>query len=171
MAHSLVGATLAAVAPQKIKTPMFWGIMAFLPIVPDFDYVGYVLRIPYASPWGHRGFTHSFLFCLVLAWFHTKFTRKTSGFLLPLIFYFVAASSHPILDAFTNGGLGVAFFAPYNWIRYFFPWRPIEVSPLGLGFFSEKGLVVIFSELYWIGIPCLSMMSGVFLLRRWQGKV
>jgi hypothetical protein len=49
----------------------------------------------------------------------------------------------------TDGGLGVAFFAPFHNERYFFPWRPIAVSPIGMGFFSERGLEVIISELHW----------------------
>jgi inner membrane protein len=54
----------------------------------------------------------------------------------------------------TNGGLGVAFFAPFSNARYFFPWRPIEVSPLGLDFFfSSRALSVLWSEIKWIWIP------------------
>ena len=47
-------------------------------------------------------------------------------------FFFVVTASHGFLDAFTNGGLGIAFFSPFDSTRYFFPWTPIEVSPLGL---------------------------------------
>nr|HRC76832.1 rhodanese-like domain-containing protein [Kouleothrix sp.] len=32
---------------------------------------------------------------------------------------------HGVLDAMTDGGLGVAFFAPFSATRYFFPFRPI----------------------------------------------
>ena len=45
---------------------------------------------------------------------------------------------------------GVAFFAPFNNTRFFFPWRPIEVSPIGLSFFSTRGMAVLLSELIWI---------------------
>jgi inner membrane protein len=54
----------------------------------------------------------------------------------------------------TNGGLGVAFFAPFQNDRYFFPWRPIQVSPIGVAsFFSEWGLRVVRSELQWVWLP------------------
>jgi inner membrane protein len=53
----------------------------------------------------------------------------------------------------TDGGLGVAFFAPFHNERYFFPWRPIAISPIGMGFFSERGLEVIISELRWVWLP------------------
>ncbi len=66
----------------------------------------------------------------------------------------MCTASHSILDAMTTGGKGVAFFSPFNNTRFFFPWRPIKVSPLGImKFFSERGLKVIYSELIWIGIP------------------
>src|SRR6267378_8050335 len=44
-------------------------------------------------------------------------------------FFFLATASHGLLDAMTNGGLGVAFFAPFCDTRYFLPWQPIVVSP------------------------------------------
>jgi inner membrane protein len=53
-----------------------------------------------------------------------------------------------VLDAMTNGGLGVAFFAPFDTTRYFFPWRPITVSPIGVGsFFTHRGALVVLSEI------------------------
>jgi inner membrane protein len=60
----------------------------------------------------------------------------------------------------TDGGLGIAFFAPFDNERYFFPWRPIAVSPISVtAFFSERGLAVIRSEILWIWIPCLLLVS------------
>tara|TARA_Y100000780_G_C13480407_1_gene338286 strand:- start:227 stop:469 length:243 start_codon:yes stop_codon:yes gene_type:complete len=54
----------------------------------------------------------------------------------------------------TNGGLGVALFWPYDNDRYFFPFRPIQVSPIGVkAFFSERGLKVLSSELLWVFLP------------------
>jgi inner membrane protein len=68
--------------------------------------------------------------------------------------YFMAVTaSHGLLDAFTNGGRGIAFLAPFSSQRFFFPWRPIQVSPIGVGFFSSRGLTVLQSELRWILLP------------------
>ena len=40
----------------------------------------------------------------------------------------------------TDGGLGVAFFAPCDEMRYFLPWRPVMVSPIGVvEFFTHYG--------------------------------
>lgn len=51
----------------------------------------------------------------------------------------------------TNGGLGVAFFAPFSSARYFLPFRPIEASPISItAFFTYRGLEVLESEMLWI---------------------
>jgi len=51
--------------------------------------------------------------------------------------------------------------------RYFLPWRPVVVSPIGIRpFFSEWGLRVIESELLWIWLPCLIFIAVVGIARR-----
>jgi len=68
-----------------------------------------------------------------------------------LLALFAATASHGLLDAFTNGGLGVAFFAPFDSARYFFPFRPIAVSPIGIArFFTRRGAEVLLSEIEWV---------------------
>jgi inner membrane protein len=70
----------------------------------------------------------------------------------------LVVASHPLLDTLTNGGLGCALFWPFDNARYFAPWRPIPVSPIGLGFFSPYGMFVaavellVFSPLFWFGL-------------------
>jgi inner membrane protein len=74
-----------------------------------------------------------------------------------LVFYFfMVTASHGLLDAFTNGGNGIALLSPITNDRYFFPWTPIEVSPLGIkALFSKRGLEVLISELLWVWAPIL----------------
>lgn len=80
--------------------------------------------------------------------------------------------SHGILDACTTGGLGVAFFWPVHLQRYFLPWQVIEVSPLSLTrFFTQKGLSILSSELFYVWLPCLGAGIGFFLLRLVREKV
>jgi inner membrane protein len=67
--------------------------------------------------------------------------------------FFAAAASHPLLDAPTGGGLGVAFFSPLDERRYFFGWRPIRVSPIGLAALSRRGLSALLSEVWWVWLP------------------
>ena len=77
--------------------------------------------------------------------------------------------SHGILDGLTNGGEGVAFFAPFDNSRYFFPFTPIEVSPLNLGaFFGERGLQVILNELIWILIPVTVLVIIKFVIIKFK---
>jgi inner membrane protein len=83
------------------------------------------------------------------------------------VFLFLATLSHPTLDALTNGGLGVGFFAPFSNERYFFAYRPIEVSPIGVGdFFSQRGLKVLLSELRWVWLPSAIFFGLGHLIKR-----
>jgi len=72
-------------------------------------------------------------------------------------------------DALTNGGLGVAFFSPFDTTRYFLPWRPILVSPISLTrFWSHRGIEVLQSELLWIWIPAGALAVLVIVVRNPQ---
>ena len=73
-----------------------------------------------------------------------------------MIFLFLLLStlSHPLLDALTDGALGVGFFAPFSNRRYFFPFRPIKVSPIGLhAVWSVRMVETLRSELRWVWFP------------------
>jgi inner membrane protein len=92
-------------------------------------------------------------------------SRERRGALF--LYLFLCTVSHGLLDALTNGGLGVAFFAPFYDTRYFFPWRPIAVSPIGTGFFSERAWRVLSSELLWVVAPSLLFyLAGALVLRK-----
>jgi inner membrane protein len=125
-------------------------------IVPDLDVIAFRLGIPYASDFGHRGFTHSLTFAMVAALFAVPVARFfRASPLKTFLFLAIAMASHGILDAFTNGGLGVAFLWPWSGERFFAPhdYHHIEVSPIGARFFSARGLAVITSELKWVWLP------------------
>jgi inner membrane protein len=152
------GAIGQAAPPERRGDWRFWYMAVMCACLPDADVAGFRLGIRYGDLWGHRGLTHSLLFAVLLgalsAWRFKPDWRK-DGWKLGALFAAIAAS-HGFLDAFTNGGLGVAFFSPFDRTRYFFPWTPIEVSPIGAkGFFSARGLAVIVSELKWVWAPCL----------------
>ena len=103
---------------------------------------------------------------LITILFYRKQFLTKKGIIL-LLFFFLCTASHSILDALTSGGKGVAFFSPFNNTRYFFSWRPIKVSPIGIAkFFSERGLKVIFSELIWIGIPGTIYIIVTFFVKK-----
>lgn len=118
--------------------------------------------------WGHRGLSHSFAFAAVLAALAMPLARSKGepGWGRLWTYLFLATASHGVLDALTDGGLGIAFFAPCDETRYFFPFRPIKVSPIGAGFFSLRGLVVIASELLWVWLPSLALAGMAAAARK-----
>ncbi|HRH65142.1 MAG TPA: metal-dependent hydrolase [Bacteroidia bacterium] len=132
--------------------------------IPDLDAIGYHWGIPYDSLWGHRGITHSFFFaavlaCTVLLFFYRNEKPAIRNRICVFTYFFFATASHPLLDMLTNGGLGVALFAPFSNDRFFFPFRPVKVSPISVGdFFSSRGWIVFKSEFIWIWIPCILVL-------------
>ena len=112
--------------------------------------IGFSFGVHYGDFWGHRGFTHSFFFAVALAAVMLlMFPQGTLGIgrASLWLYFFAATSSHGLLDAMTDGGLG-AFFSPFENSRFFFPFTPICVAPIGITrFFSARGLEVLRSEL------------------------
>ncbi len=162
---SIFGHAVAALAFGKgfSKAIINWKFLllgAICAILPDADVIGFSFGIKYESFWGHRGFSHSLLFALILGFlittvFYRKYLVTKKGGVL-VLYFTICTASHAVLDALTTGGLGVAFFSPFDTTRYFFPFRPIQVSPIGVErFFSERGVKVLLSELLWVGIPSI----------------
>src|SRR6185295_8644524 len=82
---------------------------------------------------------------------------------LAAFFAFITAT-HGLLDMITDGGMGVAIFSPFTLKRWFFPWTPVFVSPIGLrDLLSIYGAVVILSELKYIWLPFWTVAGGVLL--------
>jgi len=158
-----------------------------LSLLPDADVVGFALGVNYGDPWGHRGATHSFTFSVVVGlavglaarWRLPGLKRpglpnymRRAGPFGPasavlnahpagrtaLIASLVLAS-HAILDTMTDGGLGCALLWPFDLTRYFAPWRPIPVAPIGLAFFSPYGGIIALTE--------LALFSPLLLFALW----
>ena len=150
-------AILMAVYPAFRKyqfSSTTWIAAAICSVVPDFDVIGFQFGIRYGDLLGHRGLTHSIFFALVFTAIVVFVIHQQK--LTTFVFLFLCTVSHGILDAFTDGGLGIAFFSPFSNTRYFFPWRPLEVSPIGIsGFLSGPALSVLMSEIKFIWIPCV----------------
>jgi inner membrane protein len=138
-------------------------------ILPDADVLAFGFGIPYQHLFGHRGFFHSLPFALILSAIVTAalfrhMEPRRSLFYCALLF--LIASSHGILDALTDGGLGIALFSPFDNHRYFFPWTPIRVSPIGIkAFFSSWGYMVMKSEILWVWVPS-ALLLGISALVR-----
>jgi inner membrane protein len=144
-----------------------------LAIVPDLDAIGYWMGIPARSLLGHRGLTHSLAFALLAgpaaAWLYSR-PGTRGGHRASLRLYFtLVLVSHGLLDALTNGGPGIGFFSPFSNHRYFFPFRPIQVSPIGIGVFNQRGVRILLSEIRWVLLPAAALAAiGIGLRRVWS---
>jgi inner membrane protein len=152
----------------------FWLAGAACAMVPDLDVIGLSFGVPWGHGLGHRGLTHSLAFASVLAT-----VVMVAAFRGPAwtdqrervwLFLFVATASHGVLDAMTDGGSGVAFWAPFDDARYFLPWRPIPVSPIGRGFFTARGAAVFEGELLLVWLPATIFAALCGWARRRQGR-
>jgi membrane-bound metal-dependent hydrolase YbcI (DUF457 family) len=76
----------------------------------------------------------------------------------------VAAASHGLLDALTNGGLGVALLWPLSDARFFAPLRPIQVAPLR-HVLGARAVAALGSELVRVWGPCALL---ALTLRAWR---
>jgi inner membrane protein len=167
--HGAVAIGLGRALGLASRRPLLlWALSAGASAMPDLDVVAWPLGIPYGTRWAHRGISHSLAFAVMAGiilsvCFHRRLGLRPGR----LAAYFaLVTASHGVLDALTNGGPGVAFFAPFDDTRYFFPWRPVLVSPIGLRFFSRWGLEVMQSELVWIWLPLGLALAAIELARR-----
>lgn len=172
ISHAIASISIGKLSLLSKPGIKFWLLAAFCAVIPDADAIGFWYGIPYESLWGHRGITHSIFFAvllssvLMLLFYRDEefFSKKWCAI---WAVFFLATVSHPVLDAMTTGGLGVAFFAPFNNTRYFFPFRPIKVSPIGIiNFFSEWGKRVIISEFIWVWIPSFLLIGASYFLKK-----
>jgi inner membrane protein len=137
-------------------------------VLPDLDVIIHQMGVAHESVWNHRGFTHSLLFAFLLAlaakaFFFKEHPWKSKAAWTWVCLFFVAAASHGVLDALTDGGSGVAFFAPFDNTRYFLPWQPLRVAPLSVKKFIEgRAIPVLVSEFKWVWLPLL----GLWVLKR-----
>ncbi|GGG41370.1 hydrolase [Dokdonia pacifica] len=169
--HAFAAIALGTSVPKTYRSTKFWILAAICSILPDADVIGFSFGIPYESFWGHRGFSHSLLAALLIGMiitiiFYSTIILSKKGILL-ILFFTLATASHAVLDAMTTGGLGIAFFSPWDDTRHFFDWRPIQVSPIGIeNFFSKWGLRVIMSELIYIFIPGTIYIITLYIIRK-----
>jgi inner membrane protein len=172
--HAIAAVAVGGVAVGGPSRLTIWGLGALCSVVPDLDVISFYVGLSYGHVLGHRGLSHSLLFAAGLASVVAVLLRRTRT-AIPLAqlwaFFFLATASHGLLDAMTNGGLGVAFFAPFSDARYSLPWRPIVVSPISIrDFFGPRGLPVMWSELGWIWVPSAVVFLVGLVLRQRSGK-
>lgn len=169
--HAVAGLGIAACFYGREVPASVFALGAVCAVLPDIDVAGFSFGIRYGSIWGHRGFTHSLVFAAALAGAIVLLGFRDGMPGLPpgrmWLFLFLATISHSLLDALTNGGMGVALFAPFDNRRFFFPVRPIEVASFGVSWlFTQRGAAVIANELKWVWLPSGLLALIAQLLRR-----
>ncbi|OWP63310.1 hypothetical protein CDA63_09810 [Hymenobacter amundsenii] len=168
--HCAVGATLGVLLLPERRYWPYWLLAAACAFLPDADVIGFKFRVAYGSLWGHRGLSHSVLAAVVVATALVLLVGRRRGAPAPGRLWgllLLATASHGVLDALTTGGLGVAFFSPFDTERYFFEFRPIAVSPIGVkNFVGEWAARVLRSEAQWVLLPCGLLLLAQAAWRR-----
>jgi len=172
--HAFSSLILGKTFLQEKMSWRFWALLTVCSILPDVDVLGFSLGWAYGHTLGHRGFTHSLFFAFLLSLLvvscgvkdNPKFSKAWWKLCL---LCFLIISTHGLLDAMTDGGLGVAFLSPFTAHRYFLPWTPLKISPLGVeAFFSPWGREVIINELKWVWMPTLLLLGAVKGYRKFR---
>lgn len=162
LGHIAVGVAVARAHEGRFNWKAAVAFATFS-MLPDLDVIAFRFGIPYSSQFGHRGFTHSITFALAIGLIGFLLTRSWKN----TIALTLVVLSHPLLDMLTDGGLGVALFWPLTADRYFFPWTPLPVAPIGKGLLSARGLYVLAVE----AAAFLPLWLYAFTrLRRGEGK-
>jgi inner membrane protein len=68
----------------------------------------------------------------------------------------------------------VAFLAPFDATRWFLPFRPVLVSPIGVAeFFTARSIPLLASELLWIALPwsLMCLVIAALLRRRVRSRL
>lgn len=171
--HIVATSLFAAFTHRPRVAWHLWFFGALLAVAPDLDVIMFRFGVKYADLLGHRGLTHSLLAAAVVSFVVVLlFYRDGTG---PLswnqvwLFLFLCMASHGVLDALTKGGLGVAFFSPFSNKRYFFPERPLAVSPLSIKqFFAPRGIAILLNEMKWVWAPSIGIAATVWTYRSWR---
>ena len=141
--HLAVGLAAARVTRRPDgPSPWAWSfLLIVLSFLPDADVIAFRLGIPYGAPYGHRGAFHSLAFAAIVGlalWPLARAMRSPALFLA--LTGSVVMATHGLLDTLTDGGKGIALLWPFTDERFFAPWRPIPVAPIGPRVLSAAGL-------------------------------
>ncbi|MFA5793706.1 MAG: metal-dependent hydrolase [Candidatus Brocadiia bacterium] len=175
--HAFMGYVVASLGsgyvPAERRHSYGVTVMA-LSVLPDADAL-FMKWIPYGNMLGHRGLSHSLVFAGLLAlaavFILRDVRRNFPGGVWGLFgLFWIAFAMHGVLDALTNGGLGVGFFIPFDNSRFFFPIHPIPVSPIGIGtllhlWWSIECFAAEFLMLWTIGLGVIILARGRFRYR------
>lgn len=114
MTHAAVPLALWCASERGRISPRLLAAGVVAAMLPDADVAAFALHIPYADAFGHRGASHSLLFAMLTAALGAGAHRLLrADALQAAVFLLICTASHPLLDAMTSGGLGVALAWPW----------------------------------------------------------
>ncbi|MDX1648275.1 MAG: metal-dependent hydrolase [Myxococcota bacterium] len=169
LAHAAVGGVLAGAAAPRGCAGRVAAAAALCAALPDADVLAFALGIPYAHPLGHRGISHGLPFAAALGLAAAPLvtpdaTWRAGRRLAAAAILVLATASHGLLDMATDAGRGVGLLIPFDARRFFWPWRPIPTSPIGLeDFLRGDALGILAFEAVALVTPAA---LGAALLRR-----
>jgi inner membrane protein len=168
LSHPAVPVALGIALGSRVIPAKLLATGVIASVLPDLDVVAFRFDVPFDAALAHRGLTHSLTVALFGAVLCALLARRLGS--APWIAgAFVAASmaSHGLLDAATDGGRGIMLLWPFTEERYFWPARPIPVSPIGLrGFLTERGWHVLSFEIVGLWLPAMAAALALLGLRR-----
>lgn len=168
LTHPAVPLAMGLALGRKTAPPALTIAGVAVSVLPDLDILTWYMGIPLSHEYGHRGFSHSILFAVLAALIGARMLKAHKiPWPMAVGFLFISTISHGILDAFTNGGHGIAFYWPWSETRYFAPYRVIQIAPIHLErILPNRILVVLVSEIMWLWFPLLFLGLCSALTRR-----
>lgn len=139
-------------------------------VMPDLDFLSIKMGFDrYSGTYGHRGFTHSLGFALLIGLLGALWPssaapgwRRRAG---RGAFLALCTASHPLLDSLFDVGICSAWHWPLDGARHCFDWRPVPMQ--GVALFGEERFLM---ELQWIAVPLLVLANVGMLARHlWSG--
>ncbi len=123
--HIVVGVCIGeAMLEKKIgKKAILWGLLAHS--LPDVDFLASLWMSPTEAMLAHRGFTHSFLFAILVIPFLSLLASSlhkchSVSWLSWHLFFGVAIAAHLFIDVFNNYGIG--WLEPFSHHRFALNW-------------------------------------------------
>ena len=162
--HGVVAYLAARMAGPSLP-PRLWGLSMLCAMVPDLDSIGLYLGVPYGHILGHRGFSHSPLFALVLAIGVClvglrSISPRSRTWWWCLAILTLSTASHGLLDAVTTAPYGVAFLVPFSDERILLPWLLVPAVAVGWDFFTRpvSSAFVTMAEIQVFWMPLLLIL-------------
>lgn len=123
LTHIVLGACVGEVIAGKKLGKKAWLAGAILQTIPDVDFIAGFWLSPAEDLLAHRGFTHSFLFVVLLSLFWSELSKRVGwGTGLSrkgwLIFSFIELLIHVLIDSMNVYGTG--WLEPFSHIRFAF---------------------------------------------------